>query len=37
MKKPDISILSEGFLEEVRESKHKNLAVEMLRAFRSQY
>ncbi|MEJ8553909.1 type I restriction endonuclease subunit R [Tepidibacter sp. Z1-5] len=31
MKRPDISILSEEFLEEVRELKHKNLAVEMLR------
>jgi type I restriction enzyme R subunit len=31
LKRPDVSILSEEFLEEVREIKHKNLAVEMLR------
>ena len=31
IKRPDISILSEEFLQEVREMKEKNLAVEMLR------
>ena len=31
MNAPDISILSESFLEEVRKIKYKNLAVEMLR------
>ncbi|MCB2155754.1 type I restriction endonuclease subunit R [bacterium] len=31
LKKPDISILSEEFLEEVKHLKQKNLAVEMLR------
>lgn len=31
IKRPEVSILSEDFLEEVREMKHKNLAVEMLR------
>ncbi|MBP2028759.1 type I restriction enzyme R subunit [Acetoanaerobium pronyense] len=31
LKRPDVSILSEEFLEEVRELKHKNLAVEMLK------
>jgi type I restriction enzyme R subunit len=31
IKKPDISILSEEFLEEVRKTPHKNLAVELLR------
>ncbi|SDZ37361.1 type I restriction enzyme, R subunit [Proteiniborus ethanoligenes] len=31
LKRPDISILSEEFLNEVREIKYKNLAVEMLR------
>jgi len=31
IKKPDISILSEEFLEEVRGMPHKNLAVELLR------
>jgi len=31
LKKPDIAILSEEFLEEVRHLKQKNLAVEMLR------
>ena len=31
LKRPDVSILSEEFLEEVREIKHKNLAVEMLK------
>ncbi|MGG3041798.1 type I restriction endonuclease subunit R [Bacillus anthracis] len=31
MKRPEISILSEEFLEEVRQLKHKNLAVEMLK------
>ncbi|WP_042353091.1 type I restriction endonuclease subunit R [Bacillus massiliigorillae] len=31
IKRPDISILSEDFLEEVRHLQHKNLAVEMLR------
>ncbi|RIH85260.1 Type-1 restriction enzyme R protein [Calidithermus terrae] len=30
LQKPDISILSEGFLAEVRELRHKNLAVELL-------
>ncbi|MDD3840612.1 MAG: type I restriction endonuclease subunit R, partial [Clostridia bacterium] len=30
-KRPDVSILSEEFLDEVREIKHKNLAVEMLK------
>jgi len=31
LKKPDISILSDEFLQEVRQLKHKNLAVEVLR------
>jgi type I restriction enzyme R subunit len=31
IKKPDISILSEEFLNEVREMKHKNLALELLK------
>ncbi|RAK17367.1 type I restriction enzyme R subunit [Anoxybacillus vitaminiphilus] len=31
IKRPDISILSEEFLQEVKELKYKNLAVEMLR------
>jgi type I restriction enzyme R subunit len=31
LKKPDISILSDEFLADVREMPHKNLAVEMLR------
>lgn len=31
LKRPDVSILSEEFLEEVRVIKHKNLAVEMLK------
>lgn len=31
LKQPDISILSEEFLEEVKNLKHKNLAVEMLK------
>lgn len=31
IKKPDISILSDEFLEEVRGMKHKNLAIELLR------
>ncbi|MCG3195736.1 MAG: hypothetical protein GHCLOJNM_00203 [bacterium] len=31
IKKPDISILSEDFLAEVRDMPHKNLAVELLR------
>lgn len=31
IQRPEISILSEEFLEEVRELKHKNLAVEMLK------
>nr|WP_269446355.1 DUF3387 domain-containing protein [Deferribacter desulfuricans] len=31
MKKPDISILSDEFLEEVRKLKHKNLAIETLK------
>lgn len=31
IKQPEISILSEEFLEEVRQLKHKNLAVEMLK------
>ncbi|KOR80283.1 DEAD/DEAH box helicase [Bacillus sp. FJAT-21352] len=31
IKRPDVSILSEEFLEEVRHLQHKNLAVEMLR------
>jgi type I restriction enzyme R subunit len=31
LKKPDISILSDDFLQEVRELPHKNLAVELLR------
>ncbi len=30
LKKPDISIFSESFLEEVKNIKHRNLAVEML-------
>jgi type I restriction enzyme R subunit len=30
LKKPDISILSDEFLEEVRELPHRNLAVELL-------
>ena len=31
LKKPDISILSDDFLQEVRQIPHKNLAVELLR------
>ena len=31
IKRPEVSILSDEFLEEVREIKHKNLAVEMLK------
>ena len=31
IKRPEISILSEEFLQEVRDMQHKNLAVEMLR------
>ena len=31
LKKPDISILSDDFLQEVRQLPHRNLAVEMLR------
>jgi type I restriction enzyme, R subunit len=31
LKRPDVSILSEEFLEEVRQLKHKNLALEMLK------
>jgi type I restriction enzyme, R subunit len=31
LKKPDVSILSEEFLAEIRELPHKNLAVELLR------
>lgn len=31
LKRPEVSILSEEFLQEVREIKHKNLAVEMLK------
>lgn len=31
LKQPDVSILSEEFLEEVKQIKHKNLAVEMLK------
>jgi type I restriction enzyme R subunit len=31
LKKPDISILSDEFLEEIRKLPHKNLAVELLR------
>lgn len=31
LKQPDVSILSEEFLEEVKNIKHKNLAVEMLK------
>ena len=31
LKQPDVSILSEEFLEEVKSIKHKNLAVEMLK------
>ncbi len=31
LKKPDISILSDDFLQEVRELSHRNLAVELLR------
>lgn len=31
LKQPDVSILSEEFLEEVKNVKHKNLAVEMLK------
>ena len=31
MKKPDISILSEEFLKEVRKTPHKNLAIELLK------
>ncbi|MBS4536782.1 type I restriction endonuclease subunit R [Clostridium sp. D2Q-14] len=31
LKRPEVSILSEKFLEEVKEIKHKNLAVEMLK------
>lgn len=31
LKRPDVSILSEEFLQEIREMKYKNLAVEMLK------
>lgn len=31
IKRPEVSILSEEFLQEVRDMKHKNLALEMLR------
>ncbi len=31
IKKPDISILSEDFLQEVKDMKHKNLALELLK------
>ncbi|WP_459893395.1 DUF3387 domain-containing protein, partial [Desulfothermus okinawensis] len=31
LKKPDISILSDEFLEEIKELKHKNLAIETLK------
>lgn len=31
LKKPDISILSDEFLEEIKEMKHKNLAIETLK------
>lgn len=31
IKRPEVSILSEEFLEEIRQMKHKNLAVEMLK------
>ena len=31
LKQPDVSILSEEFLEEIKNIKHKNLAVEMLK------
>ena len=31
LKRPDVSILSEDFLEEVKSIKHKNLAIEMLK------
>jgi type I restriction enzyme R subunit len=31
IKKPDISILSEEFLQEIRNMKHKNIAVEVLK------
>lgn len=31
IKKPDLSILSEDFLDEVRHMKHKNIAVELLK------
>jgi len=31
MKKPDISILSEEFLLEIKDMKHKNVALEVLR------
>ena len=31
IKKPDISILSDEFLDEIRERKHKNLVVELLK------
>ncbi len=31
IKKPDISILSDDFLEEIKSMKHKNLAIEVLK------
>ena len=31
IKKPDISLLSEEFLQDVKEMKHKNLAIELLK------
>ena len=31
IKKPDISILSDGFLEEIKAMKHKNIAIETLK------
>jgi len=31
LKKPDISILSDEFLEEIKTTKHKNIAIEVLR------
>jgi type I restriction enzyme R subunit len=31
MSKPDISILSEEFLEEFKKMEHKNVAIELLR------
>jgi len=36
IKSPDISIFSDEFLEEVREMKHKNLALEMLKRLLNQ-